>query len=283
MKKRVAEGFSSPENSQNGLSPAKNNKKSSGKSPRKKRALSSSNNESPKIKKSKSKSSKSSNSSREASLTIDPKPSKEKRTKQTKLSFIKPTSSKTPKSGLPRDDDATYCEELENRLRFKSPQNVSFSRVNSSDVFNFENVEKSRQKKNSPKVEPEVTPEKISVLNIKQEHENSHDQPKKPNAFNPVLSPDLFMSDMSENNSVLFVEPLEKEIISVPDSTYNPALNIINKIGQDVKDSKMKRLFDDSLPCDVPNANHFFEMEERDMYNGECMDCQIVSDLLAHV
>jgi hypothetical protein len=216
-------------------------------------------------------------------MSFDPKPSKEKRTKQTKLPFFTTSSAKKqqqhPKLSMldDVDDDMTYCEELERGLGNLKDTSIKPT-DNASDIFNFGSLENFKNRKSKEKTSTNVeqpkepTPQKDLGIIIKKE---KPDDDKRSKAIPTPLSPDLFLSDMSNsNNSVIFVEQPEKEVISISDRTYNPTRDLLREIQKEMKISRRNKLLEDSNPIVPPPK---IPIEERDAYEGECLDCQMVS------
>lgn len=224
--------------------------------------------------------SKSKRSSKEAlkDMSIDPKPSKEKRTKQTKLPFFTTSSAKKrhPQNLLDdEDEDMTYCEELERRLA-NSKDAANKPANDSPGIFNFGSLENFQSRKPKEKTSTnvehpkELTPQKAFGITIKTEKTDD----KSFRDITTPLSPDLFLSDLSNSNSVIFIEPPEKEVISISDRTYNPTHDLLREIQKEVKQSRKNILLEDSNPIETQPK---VPLEEREAYEGECLDCQIVS------
>ncbi|CAG9803050.1 unnamed protein product [Chironomus riparius] len=221
---------------------------------------------------------KSSRSSKELfkDISIDSRPPKEKRTKQTKLPFFTTSSAKKRCSHdvLNDDDDMTYCEEIERGFINPNAVLANKSAQDTPDIFNFGTLENFHNRKSKEKVSTavenskELTPQKVLGIKIKTEK-------KDDKSFTTPLSPDLFLSDLSNsNNSVIFIEPPEKEVISISDRTYNPSRDLLQEIQKEIKQSRNK-LYEDSDPIPTPPK---VPVEERDAYANECMDCQIFYD-----
>lgn len=218
---------------------------------------------------------------KDAELSIDPKPSKEKRTKQTKLSFFATSSAKKGRPNFfePTDDDMTYCEELEKLkgggLQLNSPEVFNFANLGNNHRHHVKNIVPAVETSNPEK---ELSPQKIPDVQIKEEEEKKSTSFKR--SFS-AASPELFLSDISSySNSVICIEPSEKEIITIPDRTYNPIQEIANRIEEKFSKPKKKRLFEDSNSNLVENKKVSEPIEQREMYEDECMDCQVVSNLL---
>lgn len=212
-------------------------------------------------------------------ISIDSRPSEPKRTKQTKLSFFTTSSGRKRRSqdDFIDDDDLTYCEELERGLLNAKSPTTAKRIIETPDIFDFGSLENFRTRKSKEKTSTivekpqEVTPQK--VLGVKIKEEKSADKNFKTDPT--PLSPDLFLSDMSNsNNSVFFIEPQEKEVISISDHTYNPRSDLFQEIERNIKESRNNKLYEDSNPIPTPPK---MPIEERDMYEGECLDCQLVS------
>jgi hypothetical protein len=216
-------------------------------------------------------------------VSIDSRPSKEKRTKQTKLPFFTTSSAKKRRSRdlLDDDEDMTYCEEIERGLI--NPNAAAANKSNNNDtpdIFNFGTLENFKSRKSKEKTSTavenpkELTPQKVLGIKIKSEKKDNTSL----RAIPPPFSPDLFLSDLSNsNNSVIFIEPPEKEVISISDRTYNPSRNLLQEIQKEIKHSRNK-LFEDSDPIPTPPK---IPIEERDPYENECMECQVFYDDIA--
>ncbi|XP_070491827.1 uncharacterized protein [Chironomus tepperi] len=217
-------------------------------------------------------------------ISIDSKPSKEKRTKQTKLQFFKTSSAKKrrPQDVMDDDEDLTYCEELERGLINAKDTTANTSIKDTPDIFDFGTPEnllcrKPKEKTSTAvKNSKELTPQKL-FSDVKIKTEKNDDSSFR--AIPTPLSPELFFSDLSNsNNSVIFIEPPEKEIISISDRTYNPTHDLLQKIQKEIKVSRRCKLFEDSNPIPTPPK---MPIEERELYEGECMDCQVFYDNIA--